>query len=516
MYAARIILLLSLGLLVCGCRDRTLPGDRLARTERIVVLVPETLRGTLDPRLNTRAWPGKIIQVAFEGITSVQNETLEPRPALAETITLSDSRTYEITLRPTARFADGRAVTTADVEATLQSTRDPLTRSRFKSIFDRIETIECLDERRMRIRLKAPHAPFLSDLSIGILPASSLGADSTGPLVGAGPYRILSQTGTREVVLERNPYYWRGRPKTRYLVFRAVTDPSTRLLAVMSGAADLVQNSISPRMIEAMRDRPQVAVDSQPGVGYSYVAFNLRKGPLSQLEVRQAIALSVDRKALIKHKFRGVARRARSMLPEGHWAYAPDARIWELDRTEAERLLDKAGFPRGANGVRFKLGFKVTTDKFRRNIAKLIARDLGRVGIEVKVQPLELGTMLTDVKGGNFDLYMLQWGDPSEPHLYNWIFHSQRVPTASAPNRGGNRGGYRNLEVDALIDQGRITTDRTQRAIIYRRLQRLVAEELPYLSLWHEDVLVARNSRLTGYKALPNASLFNLWRAGWP
>ena len=158
---------------------------------------------------------------------------------------------------------------------------------------------------------------------------------------------------------------------------------------------------------------------------------------------------------------------------------------------------------------------KVSADKFRRNLATLIAHDLAQVGVEVAVQPLETGTLLADVKGGNFDLYMLQWQGGGEPHFFNWIFHGDRIPTPDEPNRGGNRGAYHDATVDALIDAGRAEPDPAARRAIYGRIQAKLAEDQPYLSLWHEDVIVVRRAGLRGYRALPSASLFGLWQARW-
>ncbi len=514
----RRLTLVLLGLALAACRDTTSVGDRLPAGERIVVLVPEALRGDLDPRLNTRAWPGKIIHLIYEGATSVHNETLEPRPALAERIDRPDPVTYDLHLRADARFQDGAPVTAEDLRATYDSLRNPALQSPFRVQFERIKSMEVRGPRDLRVVLDAPHAPFLSDLSIGVVPAAALDADghAIGPLWGAGPYRVLDQNGSREVVLERFDGYWAGRPRTRYLVLRTVADPNTRLLALLGGAGDFMQNAVSPRMADAMRGRRGLAVDTAPGVSYSYLAFNLREGPLGDVRVRQAFAHAVDRDRLITHKFRGVARPATGMLPVGHWAYTDDVPRYGYDPAAARALLDASGYPDPpGDAPRFTLTLKSSPDKFRRNLATLIASDLAAVGVQVVVHSLELGTLLADVKSGNFETYILQWGDPSEPHFYNWIFHSGRIPTPTEPNRGGNRGGYVNLRVDALIDAGRAATNREERRGLYMELQRIVARDLPYLSLWHEDVVVVRRAGLKGYVPLPDASLFGLWRAGW-
>lgn len=517
MRPALLALALALLALLPACRDAGSLGDRLPRGERIVTLFPEAIRGPLDPRLNTRAWTGKLIHLVFEGAVSVHNEAMEPRPALAERIEQPSPTVYEITLREGARFHDGRPVTARDLEATYRSVLDPALQSPFRSVFDRVERLDVLDERTLRVTLSAPHAPFISDLSLGIVPAHLLGEGGalTAP-IGAGPYRFTARDGDREVVLERHADYWRGTPRTRYLVFRAIRDENTRLLAMLGGDADLIQNAVTPRLVDAMRQRDDVRVLTTPGVAYNYVAFNLRDPILADVRVRQAIGHAIDRERLIAHKFRGVASLSTGLLAPGHWAYADDVARREHDPARARALLDAAGHPLPPDGgPRFTLSFKTSTDKFRRNLVRLMADDLAAVGIAVDVQGFELGTLLADAKSGNFQLYTLQWPDPSEPHFYNWLFHAERIPTPARPDAGGNRGAYANAEVDRLIDAGRITTERAARAEIYRQIQRILAEELPYLSLWHEDVVALVRRDLVGYQPLPNASLFMLWQAGW-
>lgn len=505
-----------------GCRERT-AADGLPPTQRAIVLLPEAIKGTLDPRLNTRAWTAKVIELVHEGVVSVRNPEGEPRPALALRIDRPGPAIYDITLRPEATFHDGTPVTAADVAATYESIRDPAFKSPFREQYRRIQTIEIMGEKRIRLTLDGPHAPFLSDLSVGILPKHALGPDhALATDIGAGPYRLQAREGEREVVLARHDGYWRGRPTLPFVVLRPVSDPNTRVLALLSGAADLVQNAVSPRLADALRDRPELAVETVPGGGYTYIAYNLKRPPLDDVRVRQAFAHAVNRAALIEHKFRGTARPALGLLPTTHWAYNPQAPDFAYDPAQANRLLDTAGHPRkrpagskGASkgGTRFELTLKVSADKFRRNIATLIAHDLAQVGIDIKVQPLETGTLLADVKAGNFDLYLLQWQGGGEPHFYNWIFHSHRIPTLDDPNRGGNRGAYANGKVDALIDAGRIETDLERRKAIYQELQGILAQEQPYLSLWHEDVVVIRRRVLQGYEALPDASMYGLWQA---
>lgn len=507
----RLLLILLMG---CQGTPRQDLAPEPAQTQ-LIVLVPEALKGELDPRLNTRAWPAKIIHLIFEGVTSVHYPDMQPRPALAERIEQPNPLTYEITLRSDALFHDGMPVTSEDVAATYESVRAPQLNSPLRSMYMRIAHIEILDNRRLRLILTEPHAPFLSDLSLGVLPARSLSPSGAliGPLIGAGPYQMTQRRGASEVRLSRFEGYWRGAPQIPQILFRVAPDENTRVLALLSGAADLIQNSLSPLMAHAMRDRPGLVEESAPGVAYAYLAFNLQRPPLDQLKVRQALAHALDRDRLITHKFFGRARASTGMLAPDHWAYTGDVPRYPHDPARAEALLDEAGLPRGADGVRLRLTLKTSSDKFRGNLARLMAADFARVGVVTRVAALEKGTLLHDAKRGHFDLYMLEWIDPSEPHFYNWIFHSQSIPTAARPSDGGNRGAYRNAEVDRLIDEGRREVDPRRRAALYAQVQRLVAADLPYLSLWHRHISLLRVEALRGYTPLPDASLFNLWSA---
>ena len=512
----RWLLLFAILLTCVSCRDTATPADAIPAAEKIVVLIPEPIKGVLDPRLNTRSWPSKAIHLLFEGVVSVHNPQGEPRPGLAASIEQPSPAVYDITLRDAAVFHDGSPVTAADVVATYESVRDPELSSPFRGLYTRVKSMEIQGPKRLRITLDAPHAPFLSDMSLGIVPAKAIGPDrQLTEMIGAGPYRFAGRSGDRELRLRRHDAYWGGTPAIEWVVLRTIRDQNTRLLALLSGAADMVQNAVTPRLAEAMKDRDGLVVSTSPGAGYSYVALNLRRKPLNNQAVREALAHAINRASMIKFKFQGTATPATGLLPTQHWAYNAAVPTHPYDPKKADALLDAAGLPRAENGIRFTLEFKVSADKFRRNIATLVARDLKAVGIEIEVKPLETGTMLADVKAGNFDLYMLQWQGGGEPHFFNWIFSSDRIPNAEHPNRGGNRGAYQNARVDALIEQGRATAKLNERRPVYGQIQRILATELPYISLWHEDVILVHRKGLTGYTPLPNASLFNLWKARW-
>jgi peptide/nickel transport system substrate-binding protein len=196
------------------------------------------------------------------------------------------------------------------------------------------------------------------------------------------------------------------------------------------------------------------------------------------------------------------------MLPTFHWAYAADVDRYEYEPARARRLLDEAGHPDPGNGQpRFTVSFKTSNNQFRVAIASVIASMLREVGIGVELRVNEFATFFADIKKGNFQLFMMQIPEISEPDLYIHFFATRRIPTRDNLDAGANRVRYRNPELDRLLDEGRRTLDRERRRQIYAEVQRILAREVPVVSLWHEDNVAALRREVRGFALLPTALL---------
>ena len=190
---------------------------------------------------------------------------------------------------------------------------------------------------------------------------------------------------------------------------------------------------------------------------------------------------------------RGQARPAASLLPPNHWAYDPEAPQYNFDLARAEKLLDAAGFSRGTNGVRFHLEFKTSTLESSRLIAEAIADEWKQVGVVVELRPLEFATFYADLQRGSFQLSTQRWvGGNNDPDIFESVFSSKKFPPS-----GSNRGRYRNPQLDALLDQARVETDREKRKALLWQIQKIVAEDEPYINLWYPDVVCVHRDRLT-------------------
>jgi peptide/nickel transport system substrate-binding protein len=495
-----ILLAASIG---CERRTRRTPDDT-------VVMVIEAAITTADPRASISNWDGKLTRLVAAGLTAVDTEDMKPRLELASHIERVDPRTIDVTVRDDARFSDGSAVTAADVAGTYMNVLAPeSTSGSHKMLSDRLESVEATGPRVARFHLKAPLATFESDVDFGIVSFHN-GTPAPGHTIGAGPYQLRALTST-EVTLEPNPYYFGARAKLN-IEIKFVRDGAARLLMVVGGSADLIQNSVRLDLVGAVSNRPRVRVHKSDGVLLTYLMMNNEDPVLQSRDVRRAIALALDRPALIAAKLGGLAKRATGLLPPKHWAYAGDVERWDHDLARAKRLLDDAGLrdPDGDGPApRFRLVYKTSADTFRIAIARAIAAQLGEVGIAVEVRAFEFATFFADIKKGAYQIASMQTAEITDPDFYFMYFHSSWIPTPGNSD-GFNRWRYRNAEVDRLTLAGREELDPDARIRIYGQVQRLVAEDVPVVPLWHEDNVVLSNVDVQGYTLTPNARLIGL------
>jgi peptide/nickel transport system substrate-binding protein len=506
----------------CGCAGaKRPPGD--------VVFVIESNPPNLDPRYATDGQSQRIDRLIFNGLV-IRDAQMNLHGDLAESWETPDPLTYVFHLRPGVRFHDGRALTSADVKATFDYMMKQENQSPKRGAFRMIASIEAPDSATVIFRLKEPYASFLWNVersTAGIVPAGA-GRDFGKHLIGSGPFRFISQAQDDAVVLERNESYARqgsvveiprarsaGAPdhnprvvdasreagadglkgpsqRAERVTFRVVPDAIVRALELRKGSADVEVSSLSPDMIPVLAKRADLQVTERAGTNFAYLGVNFQDAVLAKKEVRQALAYATDREPLVKYLLHGEARLASGILPPNHWAYDGDVKTYGYDPGEAERLLDAAGLRRGPDGTRVHLMLKVTTQESARLLGAALQDEWKKVGVALEVRPLETATFFSDLAKGNFQLSYAIWvGANNDPDVFGYVFSTRRF----APD-GANRGHYRNARVDELTLEIQKEGDREKRKALCSEVQKIVAEDLPYISLWYTDVVSVHQKSL--------------------
>ena len=491
-------------LLALALASVVLAGCQGARRDpKTLVFLIETSPTSLDPRVGTDARSEHIQELLFDGLVA-RDPSFHFKPALAKSWDEPDPKTLVFHLREGVKFQDGRSMTARDVVWSIQSMRDGTVISPKAATYASIDTIAATDARTVTIRLKRPDNFLLTNLStgaMGVIPYGS-GREFWRHPVGTGPFRFVSQQIDQDVVVERNRLSWAGVPKIERVRFAVVPDAITQALELEKGSGDVSINFLPMDALPVLQKRPDLAVDDTAGTAVQYLAFNVRDAILKDERVRQAISCAIDRKLLIRTLLDGRARPAESLLPPNHWAYSDAGPHFDYDPARAERLLDEAGYRRGAGGVRFHLTMKMSTAEETRLLAAALQQELAQVGIALDLRSYEFASFYSDILRGAFQMYSLQWvGGNEQPDIFSYVFS-----TARWSPHGANRGHYSNARVDRLLDDAAVSLDQAKRKADYAEAQAILAAELPSINLWYRDTVVVHNRRLTHVEPTPSGS----------
>lgn len=498
-------LLLILCFSLAGCSHFVASSD-----SSTVNFLLESMPTNLDPRIGTDAFSEHIDYLLFDSLLQ-RDDHLNLAPDLAEKWEMPDAQTYVFHLRHGVRFSNGQPLTSADVKFTFDSIRGGAIKTAKRGAFALVDSITAPDPWTVIFHLRAPYASFPLSLirqAAGVVPQNA-GPDFSQHPVGTGPFRLVSMVTDEEILVERNAAYFGGAPTLERVRFRIVPDALVRALELRKGSGDLEYNSLTPDMVDALGRDPNIEVARTPGTALAYVAFNFDDPILKHREVRQALAYATDRAALIKYLLRGQARPANDLLPPNHWAYDSNITDYNHNPARANSLLDAAGFPRGPDGIRFHLELKTSTEESTRLIAAALQDQWHQVGVELDLHSLEFATFYADITRGSFQLYTLRWlGANLDPDIFDYVFSSAKFPPA-----GANRGHYRNPQLDALLEQARVTSDQDKRKEILAQIQSSVANDEPYINLWYYDNVCVHRRRIANIQLSPGGDFDFLQRA---
>jgi len=491
-----LISVASLFFSLCSCK-RSVPTE-----PGVVNFLIESMPTNLDPRIGTDGPSERIDGLIFDSLVELDAQRI-PHGDLAETWETPDPVTYIFHLRSGVKFHDGRILTSADVKYTFDSIINASVTSPKRGTFRLVKSIEAPDAATVIFHLSEPNSGFLGDIcrpAVGIVPAGS-GSDFALHPVGTGAFRFVSAEQDDNVVLERNDTYFRTPAKITRVRFRVVPEAIVRALELRKGTADLELTSLSPDMIPVLQKQSGIEVTEQPGSNYAYIIFNFDDPVLAKLEVRQALALATNRQEIIRYLLRGQARETDGPLPPNSWAYEPGVAHFGYSPERADELLDRAGYPRRAEhgGMRFTVTMKTSTEEYTRLLATALKEQWRAVGVDLELNHIEFATLASELTRGTFQLSTLRWlGVNSDPEFFEFVFSSMRIPPA-----GANRGRYRNPALDGLMAQARVESDREKRRKLFDQIQKDVAEDLPYLSLWLLDNVCVHRTRISNIELNP-------------
>jgi len=481
-------------LVVTGCLKRE-PAVQSGNREQVLHRGTGYEVGDLDPQLATNIAEADICSALFEGLVAEDPVDLHPVPGVAERWEVSPDRlTYTFHLRGDARWSNGTAVTARDF---VDAWRRILTPSFGAGNADLLYVVQgaeayhkgitkdftqvgvsATDARTLRVTLENPAPYFLSLLShpawapvpLAVIAASGAPDDRgnawtrPGHLVGNGPFTLKSWEPNKRIIVEKAPTYWDAEHvRLNAIHFYPIDSVDAEERAFRAGQLHVTYVLPFGKIDAYRRDAPQfLRVD--PYLNTYFFRLNVRRPPFGDERVRRALALAVDREAIVNKILHGGQQAATAMTPPGLPGYLPPPGA-PADFAAARRLLAEAGFPEGKGLPVIELLYN--TSENHRVLAEAVQEMWRReLGLEVRLVNEEFKVVLTERRAGRYQILLSDWvGDYPDPATFLDLWRS---------DSGNNHTGWSSPDYDARLFAAARTVDPADRARHLRGAEALV------------------------------------------
>ena len=515
MFSRRMIVLAAASVLLAGCgsnspevgRDDAQAPEEPTKGGTLSVAI-DSDPGQLNPAITTSGSTHTASELIYNGLVGLSPE-LEPEPELAESWeVLEDGALYRFNLRDGVTWHDGEPFTSADVKFTFDEMLLKLHARTKASVGAAIESITTPDADTVEFRFRQPYAPLLLQLDAVEAPILPMhlyeGTDvQKNPVnskpIGTGPFKLESYVADSELRFSANREYFKeGLPHLDEVVMRIIPDKGNQVVALEAGEVDWLFGVPGPDLprLRDSGDFEFLRTQVNPGGSNCImtVSFNLEKPMFQDVQLRRALGSALDREQFVERVLFGQGKVAEAPISSGiRFAHAAGLDgMPTFDRAEAERLLDAAGWTRQGDGTRTAQGVQGVSDgtplAFRFThfpsfsaYAQLLRAQLAEVGADVTLVPLEPPVFADTVfKARDFDTNIISYCNGLDPEIgVKRMYVSSNI----GPVPFSNSSAYRNPQVDRLFEQARETVDQDARTDIYRELQEVLVEDLPYLWL---------------------------------
>lgn len=464
----------------------------------------------LDPHTTNATASRNILENIYDTLVMLDSRG-RIVPGLAQSWSASsDGLTWTFRLRPGVTFHNGEPLKASDVAFSINRIKDPATKSPRANDFAVVRSIAAPNNTTVVMTLAQPFSPLLAKLafSTNVIVSEKVTKDNGGDLnkavIGTGPFRFVEYIPQTRLVTRKWENYWQkdnSGNKLPYLdgiTYTFYPDPAARSTALRAGAVDWIEYVTAADVRPLKADR-NVQVVGGPSANFRALYFNTTREPYNNPKVRQAIALAIDRKAVVDLALfgtGGIVSRGTT-IPSGAYAFT-NSPYNTRNVAEAKKLLTEAGFPNG-----FTMNLYVTsTYDFLRTPADVIRDNLAEVGIRVNIQAEDWNVYLPKALRSEFDVTLLGTSGQADPddYLFN-TFH---------PSSSLNLSKYNNPEVAQLLERGRRVSSQAERQRIYTQVQEIVLRDSPMAFLFHSAQYEAMNRRVQGFLHFPNTSYLAL------
>lgn len=457
---------------------------------------------TFDPIKSAQNVDNWVFSNVFDVLVRVDAKGTKLVPGLAESWTVSDDGlTYTFKLRD-AKFSDGSPVTAGDAAFSLTRIRDDKG-SLWSDSFKIIDTATAADDRTLVVKLKSKSVPFISMMALpnaSVLPKKVVEADPDAfaeKPVGSGAFTVAEWRRGDRIILKKNPTYWdAGHVSLDGVEWIVIPDDNTRMLNVQAGQIDVAITVPFSRVAE-MKSNPDLTVGMDPSTREDHVLINHEHGALAKKEVREALDLAIDKKAIVEAATFGLGEVANSYIPKGALYHYADNLQRPYDPEKAKQMLKAAG----AEGL--TLNYIVNAGKETdEQIAVLIQQQLAKAGVTAKLQKVDPSQSWDMLVAGDYDISLAYWtNDILDP--------DQKTTFVLGDDSNLNYlTRYKNEKVKELVAAARLETDPVKREAMYVDLQKMAKADVNWIDLFYSPYINVMRKNVTNFYQNPLGRFF--------
>ncbi len=452
-------------------------------------------------------------------------------PTVANGGVSRDGLTITYHLRRGVLWQDGAPFDADDVVFTWHAVMNPNNDTQTRTGYDLISRIDEPDKFTAIVHLRKPFSPFvnsfftMSSTPYPVYPKHLLAKyhdlnqiPYNSKPVGTGPFIVSEWHRGQTLRMIANPHYWRGKPKLDEVDYRAIPDENTLTTSVRTHEVDLWYNASATNFPTAS-NIPGTRVVLTPFTQYSTLGFNAQRPILRELAVRRALTMATDRKRIIDLVTYGVNIPGDADQPAFSWAHNPKLVSLPFDPARARVTLDAAGWKVGPDGIRVKNGqrlqleYAVTSGNAIGNrVAVLLQSAWKTVGVELEVKTYASALMFANygaggiIQSGKFDVHASSWANGIDPD------DATSVMCDTFPPKGQNAERYCDPQIDAQERIALTSVDVATRARAYARIQQLLVDDAPSITMWFFRRFDIANVDLKGYRPAHAVTTFwNPW-----
>lgn len=450
------------------------------------------------------------------GLLRLDENTLDYIPNMAESYSISDDGlTFTFHLRKNMKWSDGQPITARDFEWTYNQAKNPANNFPYLSQLDFIKSYKALDDYTLEVKIGKVYAPALGQISGLITPLPQhvwekypwddpeKNPEINHPSVVSGPYTLVEWKRDQYAIFEANPNYWyKGAPNISRYIIEIVPDQDIAYEKFKAGESDTAP--IRPEQLKEARQLPNATIyEWWPAAAqWSYIGLNMRDGfPTHDINVRHGLNYAIDKQLLTDEVMLGQAKRMCSIYPETSWAYNPDVPCYEYNPDKAKEAFIQAGYTfdgeklvdKNGQQLKLRLIYGPNTNKTRELMAVYVQDMLKHVGIDVEIQALEWSSFLEAIHSNtpDWDMYIGGWNATIEPQIMYTIWAEENIPNL-------NSVAYINKDMEKLFDEAGGTYDTQFRKEKYGEIQKMIAEDSPYIFLFYNKAWSGQNNRIKG------------------